>query len=255
MGDMVQFDDFFEQKKRQQSNFKARVGKIEQPNIIHTERAHPVQADGTGVTIKITKGNVNYAELEKGGIPMPETPKDNASRPWSDELEAHKKMIDQRFAHLEKINTIQFESIQKDMRHGFELIANRIGSVEDKIVSSEKDTSTKFDSLQGQIGLFQRENDSKFDSLQVQIGSFQRETESKFDTALENTNTKFDSFESKVLLKMNEQKTEILDAVRTERKEDHKYIFSTLMTIMGVGFGALSILVAIALTVLTIVFT
>lgn len=193
---------------------------------------------------------------ERGGARMTEQSNEPQSLGVSrSEFDQHKTMIDQRFDHLEKINTIQYESIQKDMRHGFELIANRIGSLEDKIVASEKDTAIKFDSLQVQIGSFQRENESKFESLQGQIGSFQRETESKFDTALESTNTKFDSFENKITLKMNEQKTEILNAVRTERKEDHKYIFSTLMTIMGVGFGALSILVAIALAVLTIVFT
>ncbi|MGY0205096.1 hypothetical protein ACW7EJ_16810, partial [Acinetobacter soli] len=201
-------------------------------------RSKPIQVKDDGYSISMTDiKSLTSHNKEKGVIPMSETPKDNASRPWSDELEAHKEMTNQRFDHLEKINTMQYESNQKDVLHGFELIASRIGSLEDKILSSEKDVTTKFDSLQGQIV------------------SFQRETESRFASALENSNTKFDSFENKITLKMNEQKTEILNAVRTERKEDHKYIFSTLMTIMGVGFGALSILVAIALTVLTIVFT
>ncbi|AYP68460.1 hypothetical protein EalM137_00010 [Exiguobacterium phage vB_EalM-137] len=193
MGEMVYLDDFAEQKEQQQSNIKARVGKAERPNLIQNERAQPVQAGGTGVTIKITKGTVNYAELERGGIPMPETPKDNASRPWSDELEAHKKMTDQRFNHIEKINTMQYESIQKDMRHGFELIANRIGSLEDKIVASEKDVTNKFD-----------------------------------------------SFENKLSLKMNEQKNEIIETLRKERKEDHKYIFTTLIAIVSAAVGVLA---------------
>lgn len=192
MGEMHYLDDFVEQKK-EQSNIKARVGKAETPNVIRTERAHPVQADGTGVTIKITKGSVNHAELERGGIPMPETPKDNASRPWSDELEAHKKMTDQRFDHMEKINTMQYEGIQKDMRHGFELIASRIGSLEDKIVASEKDVANKFD-----------------------------------------------SFESKIILKMNEQKNELVETLRKERKDDHKYIFTSLIAIVGVAVGVLA---------------
>ncbi|TCI25532.1 hypothetical protein EVJ32_09415 [Exiguobacterium sp. SH5S4] len=139
---------------------------------------------------------------------MSETPKDNASRPWSDELEAHKKMTDQRFDHLEKVNTMQFESIQKDMNHGFEMMGGHIGSLADKIAASEKEVASKFD-----------------------------------------------SFESKILLKMNEQKTEILDTVRSERKEDHKYIFNTLVAIMGVGFAALGVLVTVAIAVLTFVLT
>ncbi|QLQ21892.1 MAG: hypothetical protein HZT42_05795 [Paracoccaceae bacterium] len=154
----------------------------------------PIQIKGDGYSISMTNvKSLTSHNKEKGVIPMSETPKDNASRPWSDELEAHKKMTDQRFDHIEKINTMQYESIQKDMRHGFELIANRMGSLEDKIVASEKDVTNKFD-----------------------------------------------SFENKLSLKMNEQKNEIIETLRKERKEDHKYIFTTLIAIVSVAVGVLA---------------